>query len=157
MLTTHEFSAGELNTARPISLLRPIAEHEREVLVVGTSDKPIAVILQDEYSYDWFETEKGENWTGLIIPNLRVEVDENSAFDARFERSPLGVAVRKGAELSICAKAQNSRGLAHITIEDGLPSLGEHKVGFKRWQLVLGEGREKRVIRTFDLTASAPA
>lgn len=150
MLTTNEFSAGELRTARPISLLRPVVGHEREVLVAGTSHKAIAVILDNEHSYDWFEAAQSQNWTGLIIPNLRIELDEASAFDTRFERSPLGAAVRKGSELVICVKDRR-HGSANVTLELGLPQIEDYAVGFKRWQLVLGEGVAKRVIRKFDL------
>lgn len=155
MLTVDEFSAGDLSTAKPISLLRPTASHDREVLVAGSDDKPIAIILHDEYAYQWFQAAGSSDWTGLIIPNLRIELDETSAFDARYERPPLGAAMRKGSELAICTKQQNGMGMAHISLIGGLHSLGDHKVGFTRWQLVLGEDTMKRIIRKFDLTPIA--
>lgn len=155
MLKVNEFSAGELNTAKPLSLLRPIVNHEQEALVAGSNETPVAVILQDEYAYQWFETASSSDWTGLIIPNLSVEVDETSAFNLNFDRSPLGAAVRTKTELAICVKAPGRNGLSYVTLVNDLPSLGEHKVGFKRWQLVLGERNQKRIIRVFDLTRTA--
>lgn len=152
MLTIDEFSAGDLSTMKPVSLLRPIASHDREVLVAGSDDNPIAVILHDEYAYQWFEAAGSSDWTGLIIPNLRIELDETSAFDARYERPPLGAAMRKASELVICTKQQNGLGTAHIALINDLPSIGEHRVAFSRWHLVLGDHIEKRVIRKFDLT-----
>lgn len=83
------------------------------------------------------------------------EVDETSAFDAHYEVVPLGSAMRKGSELAICTKQQKGPGMAYITLIGDLPSIGEHKVGFTRWQLVLGEGSRKRIIRKFDLTPTA--
>lgn len=155
MLTIDEFSAGDLSTMKPVSLLRPISSHDREVLVAGSDDMPIAVILHDEYAYRWFETSGSSDWTGLIIPNLRIELEETSAFDARHERPSLGCAVRRGSELAICTRQQDGTGIAYIPLIAGLPSLGEYKVGFARWQLVLGEGERKRIIRKFDLTPKA--
>ncbi len=155
MLTVGEFSAGELSTAKPLALLCPIADHDREVLIAGSDDKPIAIILDDEFAFRWFETAGSSEWTGLIIPNLSVEVDETSAFDTRYERCPMGAALRRGCELTICVKGQNGIGAFYIPLVGDLPSLGEHAVGFKRWHLVLGEDRRKRIIRKFEPTQPA--
>lgn len=153
MLSTTEFSAGHISTAQPISLLRPISDHERECLIAGPRDKPALVILQGEYAYQWFDIADGSDaWTGLIIPNLRVELDATSVFEVGSGRNPVGSVVRKGTELSLCAHAKSGMGISHIKLVEGLPALGEHKVGFSRWQLVLGERSEKRILRTFDLT-----
>lgn len=155
MLTVNEFSAGELTTSKPISLLRPIANHEREVLIAGSSETPIAVILQGVHAYQWFETANSSDWTGLIIPNLSVEVDDSSAFNLNYENGALGTAVRKGTELSISVKGQGRSGCSYVTLVTDLPSIGGYKVGFRRWQLVLGERSQKRIIREFDVTLPA--
>lgn len=151
MLTVDEFSAGELSTMNPISLLRPIASHDQEVLVAGSHEVPIAVILHEENIYEWFKVEESSDWSGLIIPNLTIELDETSAFDARYEDPPFGAAVRKGSELAICVKRQKIRGIPSIPLVSGLSSVGDSQVGFRRWQLVLGEGDRKRIMRSFDV------
>ncbi|MBS1939670.1 MAG: hypothetical protein JST38_02180 [Bacteroidetes bacterium] len=153
MLTPNEFTAGHISMAQPISLLRPIAAHERECLIAGSRDRPALIILQGEYAYQWFDVAGSSDcWTGLIIPNLRVELDETSAFEVHTARNPLGSLVRRGTELSICAQIKPGMASGYIKLVEGLPALGEYKVGFLRWQLVLGERSEKRIIRAFDLT-----
>ena len=152
MLTVEEFSAGDLNTMKPISLLRPIAQHEQEVLVAGSDERPIAVLLHEAHLYTSFEAASTSQWTGLILPKLKIELDETSAFDARYEYAPLGAVVRKGSELVMCTKSENFRGTANTPLITGLSSIGDSQVGFKRWQLVLGDGDRKRVMRSFDVT-----
>ncbi len=155
MLTVNEFFAGEANTAKPISLIQPITDHEDEMLIAGNTENPIAIFLQGEHAFQWFEVAGSSNWTGLIIPNLSIEVDQTSAFNPNFQRNWIGAAVRSQTELTICVKAKGRNGTSNISVVSELPSLGDYKVGFNRWQLVLGDGSQKWVIRAFDLTQSA--
>ncbi|MCD9098060.1 hypothetical protein LU699_13045 [Luteimonas fraxinea] len=150
MLTPYEFSAGAIIFARPISLVRPLVEHDPEFLIAGSVEAPVAVFLSGESIYQHLEAADGDSWAGLIIPDLRVELDDASAFDARAERDALGALVRMGAELAICVKRERGNGTEFVRLLAGLPVIGEHRVGFRRWQLVLGEGCDKRVIRTFE-------
>lgn len=41
---------------------------------------------------------------------------------------------------------------AQVPLETGLRLIADCRIGFNRWQLALGEGVAKRVIRKFDLT-----
>ena len=150
MLTVNEFSVGKLGLAKPISLLRPRDKYETEVLVVGTEDAPIAVILEGEFSFQWFSSVGNSSWTGIIIPELHIELDETSAFGGP---CPIGAAIRHGTELGICAKRERHGGTTYVPMLTDLPALEDQKVGFTRWQLVLGSGLEKRIIRKFEAVA----
>jgi hypothetical protein len=151
MLTVNEFSVGNIGAIKPISLVLPRDEQETEMLIVGTLETPIAMILDGAHSFKWFESTGNTHWTGLIIPNLRVELDEKSASAGPMA---LGAAMRQGSELAICGKRDGSNGTTFVSMLSGLPLL-DHKVGFSRWQLVIGEGLEKRVIRKFDVSPAS--
>lgn len=150
MFRLNEFSAGELRSARPISLLLPLAEHDREFLIAGTQEVPVGIFLGGEYLFRHFETANSDSWNGLIVPNLTIEVDEESAFDARFKRATIGSVVRKGVVLEICVMQERGGRTDFVTLMSGLPLIDGHQAGFNRWQLVLGEGRNKRVVRAMD-------
>jgi hypothetical protein len=150
MLSLSEFSAGELRSASPVSLMLPLAEHDGEFLIAGSKDAPVAIFLRGEYAFRHFESASSEDWTGLIIPNVAIEVDEGSAFNAPSDRPTPGDVVRRGAELAMCVMRDRGNGTNLIALASDLPAIGEMQVGFRRWQVVLGEGRLKRVIREFD-------
>lgn len=152
MLTPYEFTAGAITSARPISLVRPLLNHDPELLIAGSIEAPVAVFLSGEFIYQHLEAADGDSWAGLIISDLRVELDEASAFDARAWRGEVGALVRMGAELAICVKRERGSGTEFVPLLAGLPVIGEHRLGFRRWQLVLGEGRDKRAIRAFDVS-----
>jgi hypothetical protein len=155
MLSLNEFSAGELRSARPIALLLPLAEHDEEFLIAGTQEVPVGIFLGGEHLFRHFETSTSDNWTGLVVPNLTIEVDEESAFDARFKRATVGSVVRKGGVLEICVVQERGGRTGFVSVVSGLPLIDGHQAGFNRWQLVLGEGRNKRVIRAMDAEAIA--
>jgi len=129
-----------------------LLDHDPEFLIAGSNETPVAVFLSGEFIYCHFEAAGGHSWEGLIIPDLRVEVDDGSVFDARAERDALGALVRMGAELAICVKRERGNGTEFVPLLAGLPAIGQHRVGFRRWQLVLGEGEDRKVIRAFDMS-----
>ena len=155
-ISLNEFSAGEIHTAKSLSLIRPLAPHDEEFLIAGSSDAPIAIFLNGSYAYRHFATAGTDGRTGLIISDLRIEVDEESAFDVRFERAPLGALIRQGTELKMCVVREHRNGTSVLSLVSGLPSIGEFQAGFRRWQLVLGDSYDKRIVRALDASSSVP-
>ena len=88
---------------------------------------------------------------------LNVEVDETSAFDARFQQSPFGALVRLDTRLAICVKAEGHNVLEYVPLVEGIQSVGATLVGFLRWQLALGQDVGKRIIKAFDVTPAPRA
>ncbi len=154
MLSAHEFTAGAFKDTAPLSLILPRNEHEETVLIGRVEDAAAAVFLSERYTYEYFLTASSENWHGLIVPNVRIEVDEKSAFDPTY-RSRVGTIIRTGTRLAIRARADRSSSASLVTLEDGLASTGEHKVGFSRWQVVIGDDAFKRVLWQVSLPAIA--
>lgn len=143
MLAAHEFTVGTLSDAGPLSLILPRNKYEATVLIGKFKDVPAAVFLENQYAYHFFECADNTSWSGVIIPNVRVEVDETSVSDS----GPLGSLIRKSTTLSIRAKRDGGfDDGATVVLHDGLADAGDQRAGFARWQIVIGEGVDKRVL-----------
>lgn len=147
MLAPEEFTVGTFASASAGSLILPRNKHEATVIVGLLDEAPTAVFLRDQFQFHYFHTAGSENWSGLIIPNVRVEVDESTAFDPGHGGSPLGAVVRAATELSVYAKMERSFGRSRaVSLVSNLPPTYDGGVGFTRWQVVLGAGSEKRIL-----------
>ncbi|WP_051330207.1 hypothetical protein [Niveispirillum irakense] len=158
MLEGAEFSVGSLGHFDGLCLIVPRTEYERLILAApGEPQK--AVFLDGQHSFRGF-TPSGRNWEGIVVPNIRVEVDLSSAVSINRHDAPIGTIVREEDFLAILAGIQGSYGFMEphkIPLLSGLPPCqGDSSVGFHKWQIVLGEGQAKRVLRTFDVTPPKP-
>lgn len=152
MLTPEEFTVGTFASAPVGSLILPRNKHEATAVVGLLDEAPTAVLLGDRFQFHYFPTAGSENWSGLIIPNVSVEVDESTAFDPAYGNSSLGTLVRAASQLSICAKTEGSFGRhGTVPLVSNLPTTYEGGVGFTKWQVVLGIGPDKRVLLKIDV------
>lgn len=147
MLAPEEITAGTFASAPAGSLILPRNRYETTAIVGLLDGAPTAVLLGDRFQFHYLPTAGSENWSGLVIPNVRVEVDESTAFDPAHGNSPLGTVVRAATHLSIYAKTERSFGRHQaVKLASDLPDTDGGGVGFARWQVVLGAGSEKRVL-----------
>ncbi|AAB91759.1 conserved hypothetical 17.4 kDa protein (plasmid) [Sinorhizobium fredii NGR234] len=147
MLSPSEFTIGTLGSAAPLSLILPRTKYEATMLVGHVDKAPAAVFLSGEFAFHYFPSTDNDSWRGLIVPGVRVEVDETSVFDQGQTMAPLGAAIRIDTRLAIRAKSEHSlSGSSALTIHDKLVSAGDLRAGFTRWQIVIGEGQTKRVL-----------
>ena len=153
MLSASEFTVGSIGQATPLSLVLPRHEHEETILIAQCQSGPAAFFLSERERFKWFESSGNNHWHGLIIPNVRIEVDETSVFDpSRTEARP-GTVIRHGTQL--VAKAKGLRafsGVDSIILKDGLAETSSESAGFSRWQVVLGVGPEKRMLCALSIT-----
>lgn len=152
MLKISEFGAGTLSDAKPLSLILPAGQNGETILVAQADDKRLAVFLSGANAYRCFEFEQNDNYGGIIIPGVEIEVDEASAFSDRSIDAPMGVVVRTGSGLSIDAlKERNFGRSARQELLSGLPPVPDGQaIGFRRWQITLGSGEDKRVLLVVD-------
>ena len=154
MLKPHEFSAGMLSSAKPLSLLLPRGRYEQPFLIGARDGQGIAVLLSNEgdYRFQAFPNAEAHNWNGLIVAGVSIEVDETSVFDPSLG-SRLGSIVRSGTTLAIAATPESWRGGSYLVpLVDGLPDLGDrHSAGFTRWQIVIGDDADKRVLKSMSV------
>ncbi|MFS8047030.1 hypothetical protein [Rhizobium sp. BR 314] len=147
MLSPEEFTVGTFGSAQPLSLILPRTQYEATVLIAHINKAPAAIFLSGLHAFQYFESAGNDSWKGLIIPNVRVEVDETSVFDPNQISIPLGTLIRIDTRLTIWAKGERSFDAStSATLCDDLPSTGEFRAAFSRWQIVIGEGQEKRVL-----------
>jgi hypothetical protein len=147
MLSPTEFTIGTYESAKPLSLILPRAGYEIAALIGHINKAPAALLLSGQNAFQCFETAGKDEWRGLIIPNVRIELDETSVFEPNQISIPLGTLIRVDTRLTIWAKRDHSIGSStSFTLHDELASINEFRAGFTRWQIVIGEGREKRVL-----------
>lgn len=147
MLSPSEFIVGNVRIAKPLSLVFPTETNDETLLVGKVDGAAVAVFLSGRFKSLYFNSGENDNWSGLILPNVRVEVDETSLLDAdRFDVSSLAV-VRTDTRLAILAKREHSLGSRTlVTLHDNLAPVGAFRATFARWQIVVGEGKNKRVV-----------
>lgn len=152
MLAPEEFTVGTFASAPAGSLILPRNKHEATVIVGLLDVAPTAVFLGDRFQFHYFHTAGSENWSGLIIPNVRVEVEESTAFDPGYGGSPSGAVVRAATELSVYAKTGRSFGRSRaVSLVPNLPATYDGGIGSAKWQVVLGAGPEKRILLKIDV------
>ena len=147
MLSPNEFTIGSFESAAPSSLVLPRTEHETAAIIGELEGEPTAILLAGQFAFHFISCAGNNNWQGLIIPGVRVEVDEASLFDPDYSTSALGSVVRSDTRLVIRAKEERAvRQMTAITLQDDLPPAGNLKAAFTKWQIVIGAGSEKRVL-----------
>ena len=155
MFSVEEFSAGPLNDAKPLALLYPTTQQPGPILVGRHGDKRTALFLDKENRFRGFLFDWNESFRGLIVNNVSIEMDPSAISDPNYLDYPLGSIIRQGTGLYIQGIVDNSFQRRHtICLIDGLSPLPDrHGVAFARWQLVYGQGLEKRVLMKFDLSS----
>jgi hypothetical protein len=153
MLSPLEFGVGTLADAHPLSLILPRTQYEQPILIGSVDGKPTAVFIGDQHEYGSFPCENNTSWKGLLITGIAVEVDESTAFNPEVHSAPRGALVRQDSTLAIASTGERFMGqmLSVILVEDLIPTSRGTTAGFLRWQIVIGQGNEKRVLKVIDL------
>jgi hypothetical protein len=152
MLSPFEFSLGYIGNVTQLTLVLPIDNYDHPCVVTLAPGKPTAIVVDERYSFTSFACEGNTHWKGIVVPNIAIELDETSSYDASGWSPPLGMLVRREDGLFVSTRPDGgSRQNTLVPILTGLPA-GEAKMaaGFKKWQIVIGEGLSKRVLMTFD-------
>ncbi len=159
MLLPDEFSVGPLADAVPVTLMIPRTKYESHFLIGGLGNKPIAICFAEDFKFKAFECAGNEAHSGMLVPNVRIEVDPASAVDGSPFEVPPGAIVRRGAHLGIMAILGSSGfgGFSpqFVPLVSNLSQAREdYGVGFRRWAITLGVGVNRRVLFEIDLTRS---
>lgn len=92
------------------------------MLICEGDEAPVAVFLGPQDEFRFFEAKGTDRWGGVIVPNIRIEIDETSLYNPDIHGNRLGVLVREGPKLIIYGTAQHSFGRsAPVTVKSGLP------------------------------------
>lgn len=158
MLAPHEFTVGTIGDAADMTLVLPRSPHEATMLITHAPDAPTAVHLDGQFRFASMNSAGNTSWGGVLVPNVSLEVDHTSIADPDIGR-PLGALIRKHTMLYIVAAPDGGRGRqTHVPLISGLPPCNENEsAGFTRWRIMLGEGLNRRVVKTIDAVAARNA
>lgn len=146
MLYPEEFTIGTFASAPAGSLILPRTKYEVAAIVGVIGEASTVVILSGQLQFNYFPTAGVENWSGMIVPNVRIEVDEKTAFDPGYGRPP-GSVIRASTFLGIHALSERAYGRTQVVpLVLELPAAAEGGVGFTKWQVVLGAGVDKQIL-----------
>lgn len=158
MLDPSECLVSHIGAANQMTLVLPRSRYEHRCLIVMCDGKPFAVCLDDVNQlgrFRAFQCDQNDAWNGLHIPGVRIELDETSLYDVDGYHVPLGSMVRSDDKLEIRVNMDGPRyaTCAPLILLDGLPPSAPHiSACFMKWQVVLGEGDDKRVLLQIDST-----
>ncbi len=155
MLCPHEFGAGSLSEAQPLSLVLPRDKYELMFLVGEMEGEPYAVCLSEQWKFHGFTCRGVTAHSGLIILNVNIEVDETSLFKVEGFFPPIGAVLREETGIFLGCRAEGvaTRGIPKVTLATGLTHYSG-QVGFTRWSVTIGKGEQRRVLQSIDLTAA---
>ena len=113
-----------------------------------------AIRIDRGYRFVAIDCADNTNYKGLLIPNVRIEVDETSVYDTAGNYAPPGMVVRQNDGLFVAASADRMRMRSDLfALQRGLAASGVNlSAGFSKWQIVLGDAHRQRVLKTIDLT-----
>ena len=162
MLNPDECFADSLDMAEPLSLLLPTTNYNHRALIVSSDHEKFAVFIDGPPDFRFRFMECDNRWVGVHVPNVRIELDPSSIVFIDSQWPPLGSLTRHGGNLILQSSRLDNRMTgfgAALVIMSGLPEGDNHeKACFSRWQVVIGQGIEKRVLHSIDaLTAPGPA
>ncbi len=140
-----------------MTLVLPRSVYERQCLVIMRDGKPTIICLDEDAgagAFFSFQSDEDDNWQGVHIPNVRIELDVSGLCDAQNQSIPVGTMVRTEDKLTLRVKKEgNYQALGSVTLLEGLPNCAPRQNAyFLKWQIVLGEGSEKRVLHMVDVT-----
>ncbi len=145
MLSPNEFTVGPVGKAKPLSLILPTDTYGKIILVGHIENVNTAVFLSGEFQSHCFESKDNENWDGLIVPDVRVEVDETSLIETNGFGAPLLSVVRLENRLALATQTKSySSESALVSLHDNLESAGRFRAAFTAWRIVIGEGQNTR-------------
>jgi hypothetical protein len=153
MLSAEEMRVDYLGKAEGLTLVMPVGKYNEWMLVTTAYAKPTAIFLDGNHRFQAIDCENNTNYKGLLVPNVRIEVDETSAFDTSNMPIPTGMAVRQNDGLFVAAAEDHMRMRSQLfAVQRELAECGAGlSAGFSRWQIVVGDEPDQRVLKTIDL------
>ncbi|WP_179504334.1 MULTISPECIES: hypothetical protein [unclassified Sphingomonas] len=148
MFQIDQVFAGYVDQAPIGTFFMPI-EDEGAYMLIGEAkdpdenDEAFAVFLS-RHDFEFMPTQGNRAWKGLIISDVRIEVDPKSASINRC----VGCIYIKNGIISLVAKNRMFSKLINIGVTN---SLNDFEVAFTRWSIIHGRGEHRKVLAEIDL------
>lgn len=124
----------------------PVEDYGEPFVVVGKGADATACFIGENHTFETMPAVDNQNWKGLAIEGLQVEVDMNSAYSLEAKHPMIGSIVRSGTKLLLVAKARDGHGFQEVRrfpVQDDLPEGADGvSIAFRRWRLVLRDGEQ---------------
>lgn len=136
---------SKLSDAQGPALFTPLDRPE-DLMFVGTSDTPYAVFLGGKYAGECFQLKLSENWEGMLIEQVRIEVDPNSAYSPDTDGKKALTIIRRGDAVGIMATLKERGGFAQkvtVLASDAPEDVSALRLGFTRWRISIGDGGDR--------------
>jgi len=155
MLEAEDFFAGSLANAQPLTLVLPKRTGKEHFLIGKVGEEITAAFLDGSHPFHTMLCEGTTAWTGLLVPNVTIQVDPQSAFDPAMYDAPLGCMIRYEDKLALHAKAEGSGFSGRTVLLDLYSGLskgdGDQRIAFRRWQVTIGAPDNCRILFNMDL------
>lgn len=156
MLKPSEFLVGSVEHAESLTLVLPCKSYDNTALIFFADDKKWALFLDgdDNIRYHFVECDSDAQVGGVLIRQVEIEIDPASALDGDNGRAPRGSLIRHGESISVLTTfLRRSIHLTSLEVISKLPK-GDRssRCFFTRWQIVLGQGHEKRILHAVNVT-----
>lgn len=158
MLKPSEFIVGNAADSTGLVLSLGRADYEFDTLLFTQNDRRHGLILSDHRDalHRIFDFDGHSDLNGVLIPNVSILLDETSLTDVSSYYPPVGSLVRKGSELCVHSSYIGGRMLHHgglFTLLSDLPSCDPNQSAcFLRWEIVLGEGNDQRILKQVEVS-----
>lgn len=153
MLSPEEMRMDYVGKAEGLTLVVPVGRYGDWFLVTTADATPAAIFLEGDQRFVAIDCSDNTNYKGLLIPNVRIEVDETSVYDTVSNYPPPGMVVRHNDGLFVAASADRMGMRSDLfAVQRGLAASGVNlSAGFSKWQIVLGSAPHQRIFKTIDL------
>ena len=155
MLRLEEFSVGDLADVAgdSMTLVLPRTDYEHAAIFGDAFDQRYGVMLQGDLPLQAYPVKPNEPWTGILIPRVRIEVNEKTAYSPT-QVLEIGSIIREADRLNVAAVSGPHPHVARpimITLLNGLPQCeANESAGFREWRIVIGDRDDARELLSFD-------
>lgn len=156
MLAPHEFFIGPISQATGLTFVRVRGSRDWPMLVSDATGKRTAVFLDGEFVFSAFDCEQNTHWSGILVPNVRVEVDDTVIAPEGAFSAPLGALVRKDTRLLMVTKYDHGRTTSMVLAAELPPCADGARAVFVKWRILLGQGLNQRELMSIDRLATPP-
>ncbi|MEA3537017.1 hypothetical protein [Rhizobium sp. CC-YZS058] len=153
MLALKEFFPGTLADAAPVSLILPRSAKDVCGVVASSGEVPFFVILDGDHRFQAFPCKDNKSYKGLIVPAVTVSVDETSIAPFDPWNTPRGSVVCTEGAVGIAAGMAGALSQGMIVATLGVLPNSPVEAAFTRWQIGIGVGLERRVLKSVDSAA----
>lgn len=105
MLSPNEFSVGHIAAATGLTLVLPVDRYDRMFLVTTAHSEPKAILLDERDQFEAFSCQDNTSYRGILIPDVRIEVDETRVHDIARNWAVPGMVVRRDGGLFVSTRA----------------------------------------------------